>query len=348
MRTKPGSIYFLKERDYLTGAISPYVKIGLVRDDKPTEKRISEHQTGNPREILDYATLPMRFVEDAETRLHYLFGEQWIAGEWFSLSNDQLQEALDICSRINEEQIKIADSYLHSIELKDQISTKDTLSPSAEEIQLHEEAIQLKNQLKVIDGKLGLCKNRIMSHLGNGIRIDGILDTIIKDGTSSWSEKNFKQDHPSIYESYLENDNSKVSGSFILSGQTSLRKLDDGLDAQIKASKVESLNFEEIDSELTVERTNKLAVLHLEYIQLNKEKYQLDWEYRQKEYQIQSRMGIYAEFEGIAKWKRELKDSFKLNKEALFAAHPEFIEQYQISKPKSVSYQVRNWRSYPF
>ena len=48
---KRGSIYFLKEKDYLTGEITRFTKIGLVRADKKTESRISEHQTGNTRYI---------------------------------------------------------------------------------------------------------------------------------------------------------------------------------------------------------------------------------------------------------------------------------------------------------
>lgn len=43
-----GQLYFLREKDYLTGEISRYVKIGLVRNQKETEERISEHQTGKP------------------------------------------------------------------------------------------------------------------------------------------------------------------------------------------------------------------------------------------------------------------------------------------------------------
>ena len=39
-----GQLYFLKERDYRTGEISRYVKIGLVRNEKETEKEINTSQ----------------------------------------------------------------------------------------------------------------------------------------------------------------------------------------------------------------------------------------------------------------------------------------------------------------
>jgi len=104
----PGSIYFLRERDFLTGEVSPYVKIGLVRKDKPTEKRILEHQTGNPREIYDYQTIEATFVEDLETRLHYIFGAHWVTGEWFLLDELQLLEVIDVAQVYALEQQQLA------------------------------------------------------------------------------------------------------------------------------------------------------------------------------------------------------------------------------------------------
>ena len=91
---KSGSIYFLRERDYLSGETSPCVKIGLVRGNKPTEDRIAEHQTGNPRQILDYKTLESPFVEYLETQLHYRCAHRWISGEWFLLDQEELRSAI--------------------------------------------------------------------------------------------------------------------------------------------------------------------------------------------------------------------------------------------------------------
>lgn len=45
--TRGGEIYFIRERDYITGAVSPYVKIGLTRDDRVSAARQGDHQTGN-------------------------------------------------------------------------------------------------------------------------------------------------------------------------------------------------------------------------------------------------------------------------------------------------------------
>ena len=48
---KSGKLYFLGEKDLLTGEHTKYVKIGLVYGEKEISERILEHQTGNPRAI---------------------------------------------------------------------------------------------------------------------------------------------------------------------------------------------------------------------------------------------------------------------------------------------------------
>ncbi len=48
---KPGKLYFLGEKDLLTGEHTKYIKIGLVYGEKDVSARTKEHQTGNPREI---------------------------------------------------------------------------------------------------------------------------------------------------------------------------------------------------------------------------------------------------------------------------------------------------------
>ena len=65
---KPGKLYFLGEKDLLTGEKSKYVKIGLVNgEERDTESRIKEHQTGNPRKIFDYHTIELKGISTIET-----------------------------------------------------------------------------------------------------------------------------------------------------------------------------------------------------------------------------------------------------------------------------------------
>ena len=85
MKLTPGEIYFVRERDVKSGEISPYVKIGIVREGakgpRTSEERLLEHQTGNPRELFLHEVIATPAVEEIETRLHRAFAEHGVSGE---------------------------------------------------------------------------------------------------------------------------------------------------------------------------------------------------------------------------------------------------------------------------
>ena len=72
IKLTPGNLYFIRDIDYLTKDIGKYVKIGIVTNDRATEERLKDHQTGNPRGIYPVDEVPdVPFVERLETQLHY-------------------------------------------------------------------------------------------------------------------------------------------------------------------------------------------------------------------------------------------------------------------------------------
>ena len=55
-KNDPGEIYFIHTIDQASGDSHGYYKIGIVRNERDSEQRIKEHQTGNPTE-----SYPTRF-----------------------------------------------------------------------------------------------------------------------------------------------------------------------------------------------------------------------------------------------------------------------------------------------
>ena len=92
IKLTPGQLYFIRDKDYITGEVGKYVKIGIVKEDGTTEKRVKEHQTGNPRGIfpVDEVT-DVPFVVRLETQIHYENNEKWICGEWFLLDDKEVK-----------------------------------------------------------------------------------------------------------------------------------------------------------------------------------------------------------------------------------------------------------------
>jgi len=96
----PGELYINRDRDFKTGEWGPYVKIGIVREDRDSENRASEHQTGNPREVVLLHTFLSPMVDRLETLLHNIFSTRRVSGEWFEMDQDFVENIL--IPKINE------------------------------------------------------------------------------------------------------------------------------------------------------------------------------------------------------------------------------------------------------
>ena len=92
-----GEIYFIGEFDLKSGQRTEYVKIGIVRhgakEERTSEDRLLEHQTGNPRRLEIIHTVTTDAVEAIETNLHYRFARHRVYGEWMRLDSKLLEEA---------------------------------------------------------------------------------------------------------------------------------------------------------------------------------------------------------------------------------------------------------------
>ena len=95
--TRKGEVYFIRERDVVSGEISPYVKIGLTRDDRLSTERRGEHNTGNPRELFVHHAEKVDMVSTVEKTLHWHFAPKRVSGEWFVLNEGEIANAIEKC-----------------------------------------------------------------------------------------------------------------------------------------------------------------------------------------------------------------------------------------------------------
>lgn len=85
-----GTLYVMRERDYLTKELSSYYKIGIVNGAKEVEIRRKDHLTGNARDIFTVAEFTCLAVQKLETLLHNLFAKNRVhSGEWFVFSEQE-------------------------------------------------------------------------------------------------------------------------------------------------------------------------------------------------------------------------------------------------------------------
>jgi|TARA_B110000879_G_C11139422_1_gene499617 hypothetical protein len=342
----PGSIYLLREKDYLTGEISRYVKIGLVRDDKDTETRILEHQTGNPREIFDHQSLRAPFVEHLETQLHYRFSDKWITGEWFDLNEEEIENVITEARIIISEQEAITETLERSYELAKVIATKGEREPTNEETAIWNRLIEKKLEIDTLKVKQELIIDRIKKVMGNAGGIKGIVKVLLKKGGLYFNEVSFKEKHPDLYEKYLTKKSESISGSFTLKNKISLKNDNPALYEEKKNILKTKIEVSSIDFENNLSRSPELESIHQEYIDLQKIAYVLEWEYDQLEAKLKESVGKYSELTGLCGWNRIIKDKISFDKKTFEEEHEDLFKDFLNEKADNYAISISTSRKY--
>ena len=144
----PGTLYIDREQDVLTQEWGPYIKIGIVRNDKDAIERNKEHQTGNPKEIKLVYSINSPLVEDLETQLHHNFAKDRILGEWFLIDDEKMNKlVIPKAEYIVKEQNKYLNYFEARAKRKLEISSGTIRQPSSNEIKLHSKVIEAKKIL---------------------------------------------------------------------------------------------------------------------------------------------------------------------------------------------------------
>lgn len=347
--TTPGKLYLLKERDFLTGEVSPYVKIGLVRNDKETSKRILEHQTGNPREIYDYHTLDVPFVEDLETKLHYIFGEKWIAGEWFFMDDGELIVVLELAKLYIEQQNSLIQIIGQMNRLEVIASNESVVTPSSEQQHLWDELLEVRNKISLENGQQSLLKIKIQQLIGDSAGIEGIASVQKKITAPSFDRNSLlnEQEFASLTQGFYSLTPPSFQSSFLVKNIPTLKLLSTELAEEINKQKKNLPALTIIKDEL-LPRTSELFDFHLEFIQRNARLVPLEWKQFMLETKLKVQLGENLGLKGICTWKRTIKNAVNEFDVAAFKLkHPELVAQFQTPEKTNFSLIIYPNRAYP-
>lgn len=345
---KGGSIYFLRERDYLSGEISPYVKIGLVRDNKPTEERIAEHQTGNPRQILDYETLGSPFVEYLETQLHYRFASRWISGEWFLLDQEGLRSAVSEAESLISEFRLQEETIVHSMELSKKSSTAAEREPNEKERSTWEELCKIKLRKDELEARKIILKSKLSSKLSSASSIEGVISVISNAPGPSFDVKLLADAHPEIYQTYLNLEKTALSGSFSIRGKKQLKDENPSLYEATSDATKQAKQLRLQASKDSIERDNEIEKLHAEYIDIQRDLYINDWEYQTLEAQLKVSVDETEGLIGLCGWKRTMQTKTVFNQSLFKSERADLYEEFLVTRKPTVAVSINTWRPYHF
>jgi len=353
MKLDEGHVYILNDVDDITGR-SDYYKIGMVSKERTVKDRIEkDHQTGNPRLVVDIHSFHSEAPFFVERHLHKHFAQFRVRREWFRLTDAQLEDVKKEAARYDG----IIGPMLGGVRAfakspsNGSISKLEAKDKARIEL-LHSELKELRYQIYEIDFKTNTIKEFLKfetaKHKGG---IDGITKVTVRGGGSpSFTATVFRDSSPAnkaIYDSFCTK--KSITGTFKTDDLDTKAKKFPQLHLAEKAAKEKYAADKATHDNIVdgvIPRTKTLEDKHKEYIELVMKKEDVNVEIILRELEIKKLCGDNDGIEGICTWKR--KESLAFDATAFKNQHPEIVEdpQYHSVSQKTVAIGVNSSRDY--
>jgi hypothetical protein len=315
----PGQLYFINEQDTQTGVRSNYYKIGIVRDadDRDSENRLLEHQTGNPRKLCIVETLSMPAVEAVETNLHYLFASKRVMGEWMCFTDDELKQAIAKAKELAVQMQENIKDFEKAEKLKKVVSNSKILPATPEADELYATIMNFKEVVSSCKEVLAMYQDYIREAIAKGVDVRAKANLQTRAGAKKFDPKLFESKYPALYKKYSIS-TAAITGAF-------RTKQDKNWSFDISTLEPEQV-------ELLADFKNQLKTadhtmasgftLHSKHLGALEIKKYAEWESLMANTKLRVLTGESEGIEGICTWKRELKETISLDKDKLKAEQP--------------------------
>jgi hypothetical protein len=315
-----GTLYFMKETDYLTQETFDYVKIGIVKGDREVAEREKDHRTGNPRRISSVKDIVSPAVQKLETHLHNLFAKNRVSsGEWFYLPPPLLEQAIGEATS----QKAILEAKIQNLNALKTASKTVHLGPSLPE---SAEAKALVEQILFLEAE-ELANSRQKNALSAAIidlasddpRYASLLQVSTTKASTRLDGTNLRKKHRELYESFMTKESSSWAWKFLI---------------EVPKKEINLLELDNFSAE----------ALHALYLDCWAQAENLKWKLWILESDLLALMGDASEISGLVEWKEAKKKGF--NGEAFKAEHLEIYSQFMNESEPKQNQKVVEWASY--
>jgi hypothetical protein len=356
MNLKGGELYFIRETDVRTGELTPYVKIGIVRDkvgeERTSEDRALEHQTGNPRKLFVESIIKTPSVSEIENIVHNLHADERIYGEWFDFTDEQFESAkktaLDLVKVAIENQAKfeIAEA------LSGTSSKPEMIKPTKEIVEWHAKLLAAEIRIKECNTLQAVIKEAFRTILAEPTttgtqkeKQEALAPYVKVQEKKSKLELDveaFAAARPELYAEFTKVTLTAPKGSFTITRPK---------DFAVDMAKIDLALFEysKIAKESLVRyASNKTTQedLHIVSLKLLGFEARAAWDKEIAQVNLKVFCQDYSGIEGLCKWSRHQKEVRSFDKAALLEAHPKIAEKYMVEVQASSAILIQRKRAY--
>lgn len=322
MSYQSGEIYFVREYEAATSEPSPFVKIGLVADQRVSAERLLEHQTGNPRKLYIPRghIVKTAAVSMVEAQLHRRFSKNRVGGEWFRFTQDsELLAAIELAKKLAAEAETLVPILLEAERLQRLPSTQTAIPATDEHVSLAQQLAASKEMQKRITATEKDIRAFLVSQRTKGEAIDAAADVRTVTFKPKFQEADFSENYPGIHKKYLF-EVKKWEGRFLPKVKWAEEI---GLEQQFN----EEFSEAEAAALAAIESTS-ISDLGEPILTLTRLGGLVDWEETVSAGKLKVACGQAEGIDGVCTWKRSdvVREVFDLD--SFVRAHPDLYTSY--------------------
>lgn len=338
-----GELYIIGERDPKSGRDTPFVKIGIVRenDRRSTDARIKEHQTGNPRLLHIHKVLRTPAVERVETTIHGRFAPHRISGEWFHVDEDRLGEVISEATSLAKRVKRKAELILEAEALKAKLSTSAAIEKTRTTESLHRKYWEAAVIEKRCDELAESARTLLLMARESGHEVDCFISVTERNGLVWFDEEGFRSAHPRVWARYVV-ETERIKQRFLVSKWRQFE-----LDPEALRPDLAEIS-EEIRKIVSIKSPKfaSYARLHARYLDVLSVQAPVELERELIEVELKASCGSAAGINDVCTWKRELVVSEKFDVGQFRNDHPEKYDRHLVTKPSTTVLRLARDRAY--
>jgi hypothetical protein len=319
-----GTLYVMRERDYLTGQELDYYKIGIVRGVKDVDDRLKDHLTGNPRDIFTVREFTSLAVQKLETLLHNLYAAHRVhSGEWFTLTDSEVGNLLDEIPKWQQ----LIDSKYLEIEgkpLPKGPGSEQIIQPDENTSELAQNLAVALAELKIAKANKSLVSKKLVEVAGDNPEFAAMFKTSTSNSGGSFSSGKVEARDKALWESFMTLTSPTVAPKWTVSTPEGFKPTTNKIDRNAL--------------------TDNPSELHELFMEAWGVEYRWKLESDLIEDVLLVRAADAAGIEGIFTW--ETGESKGFDKEGFKLKHPDIYEECIPPKKTTTKPIPAEWKSY--
>lgn len=338
-----GELYVIGETDPRTGAEAPFVKIGIVRENenRTTDHRVKDHQTGNPRLLQVRGVVKSPMVERLETALHDRFAPFRISGEWFHMEADQVAEVLAVATQMAKHAKKCSPFVADSAEFRASESDGRVLDADKAAKRVYTTCVEANAVLKACGEMAKKAQAALIAARASKIDVSAFLRPIERAGSFSIDQEALELAHPKIFKRFQVT-KQQLSQRFTLASAKGIQ-IDIGA---LQPELAECVGQLESRVDIASRKGKGFDKVHESYLAMVSLQAPIEWEGELAEEELRARCGTAAAIDGICKWQRTLTQRTTLDTAGFKKEHPDLAVTFGVQKPNSTAFVIAKDRNF--